>query len=168
MKTVYVIVFAFLLFGCSASSYTMKPVPIAEANALNEFSTSTRVELVNDSLATESEKWTAPLVTYLGQQLEQRGATIGANDGRQLKLEVASVEKKTKGTAVIPAISAAAGVKETCQVTVRVETGDGYTKSDTVDSGAYNWQTACDQAVTQAVVNILNDSDIRAYLEITE
>ena len=83
-------------------------------------------------------------------------------------LEVVTVQRKTKGTGIAPLVTTAAGVKEDCQIVVQAGTGDAYVKVDTVKAGAYVWQKACDQAVTTAVVDILNDPTIRGYLDFAD
>ena len=59
-------------------------------------------------------------------------------------------------------------MKESCQIVVQAGTGDGYVKVDTVEAGAHTWQKACDQAMTSAVVDVLNDPKIRGYLDFAE
>ena len=51
---------------------------------------------------------------------------------------------------------------------MQVETGDGYVNEYSVNAAAYFWQKACDKGVTRAVVDLLNDTKIRTYLQFSE
>jgi len=169
IRTGSVLIALCLMLGCaSVSNYYPKPVPVGDSSSLQEFRTGTAVAIVNGASDSNSEKRTAPVVTFMSQQLEQRGAEITGGAERKLQLEVVDVKSQTKGTAVVPIISTAAGVKEVCQIVLKAETGDGYVKTETLDAGARTWRNACDQAATAAVVNILNDPKIRTYLAFDE
>ena len=163
-RTGYWMVTLSLMLGCASKSvHTPTPVPITEASALHEFRTTSSVSLVNGASDPDHAKWTAAVVTFLTEQLEQRGAEVVEGSARQLKLEIVKVKRRSKATILLPL-----AMPEGCHVAMQAGSGDGYVQVYTVEAGAYFWQAACDKGVTTAVVDMLNDPTIRGYLEFAE
>ena len=150
------------LAACSTSMHTPEPVPIAENMSLNGFQTAVSVSLINSASDADKKKWTEPAIALLSEQLIQRGAMVVQDAPLQINLEIAKVTRVTVASWLTLASP------EGCEVVMRVETGDGYVNSYSVNAAAYFWQKACDKGVTSAVVDLLNDTKIRGYLGFSE
>lgn len=153
----------FVIAGCaSTSSHVPTAVPIAEnTTPLNDFRASGGVALVNTASDPDNRTWTASVITFLSEQLVQRGAKVDESASRKLSLQVVKAEKFSAASWLTLA------APEGCQITVRVETGTGYVHEYFEERSAYFWQKACDKGVTGAVVDMLNDANVREYLELT-
>ena len=157
---------ATLLFaaGCASTSmHVPTPVPITDKMLLNEFRTSSRVSLINAAQEPDDRKWTESVVSFLAEQLQQRGAEVVEDAPRHLQLEIVKV-RRIVGAVLLAPLAAPEG----CEVAVRVTTGDGYAQEVAKRAGAYAWQKACDKGVTGIVVDILNDPNVRRYLELSD
>ena len=152
----------FILAACSTSMHTPEPVPITDKMSLNEFQTNGSVALTNNASEPDKKKWTEPAIALLSEQLIQRGAMVVQDAPLQINLEIAKVTRVTVASWLTLASP------EGCEVVMRVETGDGYVNSYSVNAAAYFWQKACDKGVTSAVVDLLNDTKIRGYLGFSE
>ena len=153
-----------IVAGCSSTSmHTPTAVPIEAKMSLNEFATGSTVSLVNAEGAAEEREWTGAVITFLSEQLEQRGAVLGDDAPLQLSLDLVKARRITAQILLLPLAA-----PEGCEVTVRVEAGNGYVQTYNVQAGAYFWQKACDKGVTTIVVDILNDSNIREYLDLSD
>ena len=152
------------LAGCaSVSMHTPEPVPISESMPLSEFRSQSSVSLINSANDPDHKKWTESTLTFVTEQLEQRGGAVVEDSPLQLNLEVIKVKR-----IVAQLLLAPLAMPEGCEVAVRVETGNGYVQEYASQQGAYFWQKACDKAVTQAVVDLFNDQKIRRYLEFSQ
>ena len=146
--------------GCASTSmHTPKAVPVTEAMGLDEFQASGSMSLANAATEPDHRKWTESVMAFVVEQLEQRGAEVVEGAPRRLNLELVKARRITAQLLLAPFL-----MPEGCEVTMRAETGDGYVQEYAVSEGAYAWQKACDKGVTGAVVNMLNDPEIRVYL----
>ena len=158
----------FFLVGCvNTMMHTPEPVPISEDMLLQEFQADSSISLTNAVVAnnrtTEKDReWTDSVIAFLSGQLEQRGATIVEDSPQKLNLQV--VLRKQFAAASWLTLAAPEG----CEITVRAETGDGYSQEYNVKASAYFWQVACDKGVTTIVVNLLNDPEMRQYLALSD
>ena len=152
-----------LMAGCASTSrHVPTATPIADnATPLKEFRASGSVALINSASDGHYQKSTDSVITFLSEQLKQRGATVEENSTRRLDLRVTKADKFSAASWVTLA------APEACQVIVRVETGNGYVHEYGEQMAAYFWQKACDKGVTAAVVDILNDQMVRDYLELS-
>ena len=121
------------------------------------------MSLINAASEPDDQKWTESVITFLSEQLKQRGAAVVEDSPRKLKLKIVKARRITAQILLAPLAA-----PEGCEVIVRVETGDGYVQEYAVQAGAYFWQKACDKCVTKAVVDILNDKKIRGFLEFSD
>ena len=153
---------ASFLAACSTSMHTPEPVPVAETMSLNEFQTDVSVSLINSASDEDKKKWTEAAIALLSEQLEQRGAEVTEDAPLHINLEIVRVTRVTVASWLTLASP------EGCEVVMQVESGDGYVNNYSVNAAAYFWQKACDKGVTSAVVNLLNDPKVRAYLQFSK
>jgi hypothetical protein len=101
--------------------------------------------------------WTDAAVQLLGTEMQKAGLSVQANGEKSIKIAVLDVKLGVSGIDFVAALAKG-------NVTIKVETGDGYTKEYTGEKNAIQPPNACEKALTEAVVNMLKDGKIVEYL----
>jgi hypothetical protein len=100
------------------------------------------------------QEWTDKAVDLLTKELEKRGAAVTGNSTKILKL------------AIMKAKLIQGAWRLNCTLTLKVETGDGYTNEfDVTNLSAGNHSRASGGAITLAVTDLLKDEKILKYLK---
>jgi len=169
-KLFWIIAVPFLAYGCT---HHHVPDPYHyEISLANDFSSTSSISLENVQTSTEDvlfatmgphkffanlQRWTESAITLTRQELAKRGMKVEENAAKILKLSINSV-KTTPYTWVFR-----------CETTLKVETGDGYTRTYLGQSDISAWvyhiaYVTADNSVTQAVSEMLEDPQITNYL----
>ncbi len=89
-------------------------------------------------------------------ELQKRGGEISTDGVKVLKLSVLSAHLETRNT----------GSGTRCRLTMHVETGDGYsTDISVVNNAGIGVNRPAGGAITLAITDLLNDTEIVAYLK---
>lgn len=102
--------------------------------------------------------WTETAVQLLGKELQKDGLKVQADGEKSIKIAVLDVKLGVSGLDFVAAIAKG-------NVRIKVETGDGYTKEYEGEKNALQPPSACEKALTEAVVNMLTDERIIEYLQ---
>ncbi len=164
---ILVFVILFLLGGCSHNF--IPQASTFELDSITEFSTINDISLVNIQSSTDDvlfganmghkfygnyQEWTDTAIAITRRELSKRGMNIANDVHKSLKLAIETV-KGTFGTWFV-----------SCNITLRVETSEGYVKTYFGESrspaGLYR---AADGAVMRTVAEMLRDKEIIAYLK---
>lgn len=156
--------------GC-AVFHVPKPDPIA-AGAIPQIQGKGTIALVNGqpdktvqtlgraglaNLKGDLHSWTEAAVNVLGAEVEKAGLKIQAGGAKSIKVTVLEVKLGVSGVDFVASIAKGS-------VRIRVETGDGYVKEYVGEKNNLHPPTACDKALTEAVLQVLKDTRIVAYL----
>lgn len=160
----------FLLFGCS-HHHVPKPhnyqIEIAE-----EFTSTSSISLINSQTSTEEvlfatngphkfyanyQEFTEAAINLARQELVKRGMTVEEQASKTLNLSIEST-KVTIGFAMIDS-----------DTTLKVETGEGYSKEYNGNSSIFGISYAViyattDNSITDAVAKMFNDPQVIEYL----
>ena len=101
--------------------------------------------------------WTEAAVALLGAEVEKAGLKVQSGGEKSIKVTVVEVKLGVSGINFVAAIAKG-------NVRINVETGDGYVKEYFGEKNALQPPSACDKAMTEAVMNILKDAHIVSYL----
>jgi len=158
-------------FGC-AISHIPKAEPV-DAGAVPQIQGKGAIAIVNaqpdksirefgragyGKLQGDLYTWTDSAVQLLGTEMQKAGLKVQATGEKSIKITVLDVKLGVSGIDFVAAIA-----KGT--VTIKVETGDGYTKEYVGEKNAIQPPNACEKALTEAVVNMLKDGHVVAYLK---
>lgn len=157
----------FLLGGCT--HHYIPNASTFKLDAITEFSSNNTISLVNAQSSTEDvlfasrgahkfygnfKKWTDTAIEISKRELNERGMNIEDDSQKSLKLSIETVNA-TFGFWVLR-----------CEVTLKVETSDGYVKSYLGDNRSpASLYRAADGAVMRAVTEMLRDEKIVTYLK---
>ena len=70
--------------------------------SLNDFATGSAVSLVNAEDQAGEREWTEAVITFLSEQLEQRGAVLGDDAPLQLSLDLVKARRISAQTLLLP------------------------------------------------------------------
>lgn len=101
--------------------------------------------------------WTEAAVALLGSEVNKAGLKVQSGGEKTIKVTVVEVKLGVSGIDFVAAIAKG-------KVRIKVETGDGYVKEYSGEKNAMQPPSSCDKALTEAVMNILKDAKIVAYL----
>jgi hypothetical protein len=154
-------------FGCS-HHYTPKQYPI-KTDMVQELNLNQAVSVVNNQHSENMvlmgaqgfhkwlgnmHLWTEVAAELLRSELINRGSTVTSDAPKELKLAITRVNLFWGAWAI------------RCILSLRVETGDGYIQEfEGNNASPATLYRACDGAVTKAVAALLNDDQIRQYLQ---
>jgi hypothetical protein len=170
MKKILLIVLAGLFIGGCAWHYTASVYPIPPSE-VPDFKGDSSIYIIN-CCTTEGKiliggpdsagqtyhgdltQFTATAVKLLGLELQKRGFRIGdrRESAKELKLAI------TNATLTMTYGSR-------CTMSLAVETKDGYKRTYAGYNAGWNYDRACDGAITNAVILMLNDKNIINYLQ---
>jgi hypothetical protein len=166
IKSMLIFSFLILVIGC-----THHLVPNAQRvneNRISDFTTTQRINIVNNQPSTEKvtflsgmntyygnlNEWTDEAVNLLKMELQQKGAAIDPGADKVIKLSI--IEAKLIQGAI----------RLRCDLNLRVETGDGYTNEFFVQNlSGGDHARASGGAITLALTDMLNDKNIIEYLK---
>jgi len=101
-------------------------------------------------------EWTEKSIQLLKSELKKRGGEISEDGLKVLSLSVLSAHVETR--------SMGSGTR--CNLTIHVETGDGYsTDISVVNNAGIGVNRPAGGAITLAITELLNDKDILQYLK---
>ena len=101
--------------------------------------------------------WTEAAVAQIGTEVEKAGLKVQSNGNKSIKVTVVEVKLGVSGIDYVAAIAKG-------YVRIKVEAGDGYVKEYIGEKNALQPPSACENAMTEAVINILLDAHIVTYL----
>ena len=150
------------------ASIPMEPGMYSDFETKHQFSIkNVQTSMVDSSLgkaqtvkySANYHKWTDAAIDVLKTELQKKGGTLSGDADKELRLSVthANIVKAAWGS--------------WCYLTLKVETGDGYSieyKSESKGSAARvptGISVACGRAITLSVSYMLNDQVIRDYIQ---
>ncbi len=161
----------FFLSGCGGT-YLVVPTPQAvNPNRVGDIKLNNKIKVVNiqqsktnvpigvlsfvDHEANLNE-WTEKSIQLLKNELIKRGGEISGDGLKVLNLSVLSAHVETR--------SIGSGTR--CNLTMRVETGDGYSKDiSVVNNAGIGVERPAGGAITLAITELLNDQTILNYVK---
>lgn len=171
-KPVKITIFAMLILtlcGCTVI-YKAEPNPM-KVGMVEQFQSNATIQIINSQTSEDSQmenvgggmtfkinpkELTDSAIELLKEELEKNGIETNNSSPKILNL---SLDKLYMGNYIM-----AAG----CTVTITVETNSGISKifkrQNTSSLGIWN---ACDFAITKVVANIINDPEIRYFIDPT-
>jgi hypothetical protein len=102
--------------------------------------------------------WTEIAAQLLTTELTKAGLKVQAGGQKSIKISVVDLKLDVSGIDFVAAMAKG-------NARIKVETGDGYSKEYEGEKNALRPPNACEKAVTEAVVNMLKDENIIAYLK---
>lgn len=164
MNKLFIPILIFALCGCT---YTATPRPIEPDMVLN-FHSDSAIQIINSQTTEAANIENLPIrvnlkaatdaaIALLKEELKKKGVEYSNSSAKALAL---SLEKLTFRNDLIPT---------ECTATFLVKTGSGVSKKfighqDLVMRGVTD---ACDIAITKATVSIINDQEIRSFIDPT-
>jgi hypothetical protein len=164
MKIVIFVMFIFSLYGCT---YTAKPYPV-ELDMVSHFQSNSSIHIVNTQtegvvkiensdagiMNVNLKQATDAAVALFRKELEKKGIKHDALSGNTIGM---SLEKFYKGNYLF-----AFG----CTATLKVETSSGLSKKFKEHNiSGIGLPQACNFAITKAVASVMNDQDIRRFID---
>lgn len=167
MISVYAVLF--VMIGC-ASHY----VPNIDSIEISDFpnvDSNQNLSIINDQTNSEEinfgnyglgkvvgdlKTWTGSAVETAKKSLENEGVIISESASKKIKLAVTSVKVTTAGVAMVASLAR-------CQISLKAETGDDYSKVYEGTNKALNPPWACNAAMESVVSDLLNDKAILGY-----
>jgi hypothetical protein len=158
--------------GC-AVHHVPKPDPV-EAGAIPQISGKGTISLVNaqedktirdlgragfGTMQGDLYSWTEAAVALLGGEVEKAGLRVQSSGEKSIKVTVVEVKLGVSGIEFVAALAKG-------NVRIKVEAGDGYVKEYVGEKNALAPPSACEKAMTEAVMNILKDEHIVSYLSL--
>ena len=163
----WALVILFFLGGCT-HHYIPNPSTF-KLDQINEFSSQNAISLINAQESSDDvlflhfgahkyfgnlQKWTDTAIAITKRELADREMNIVEDSPKSLKLSI----ETAKGTIGLYVAR--------CETTLRAETGDGYVQTYKGDNRSpVTIYRAADGAVMRAVVEMLRDEKIIAYLK---
>lgn len=159
-----------MVCGC-AMTHVPKAPPIAKG-AIPEIQGKGTISLVNvqedktvkdlgragfGTLKGDLYSWTEEAIVLLGTEMEKAGLTVQPDGDKSIKVSVVDVKLGVSGIDFVASVAKG-------NVLIKAETGDGYVNEYSGQKNAMRPPSACDKALTEAVMNILKDERIVTYL----
>lgn len=167
----FVILLLAISSGCAVTA-TPKVEPV-ESGVLPPIQGHGTITLINDQKDTtirefgragfgklqgDLHTWTETAVQLLEMEMEKAGLKVQAGGEKSIKISVLDVKLGVSGIDFVAAIAKG-------NVRIKVESGDGYSKEFEGDKNALQPPNSCEKALTDAVVSMLKDEQIVAYLK---
>jgi hypothetical protein len=168
--TFTILIILVLATGCTVS-HVPKPDTI-ETGAIPNIRGTSTVLLINGqsdqtvrelgragfgTMTGDLRAWTDAAIAQIKTELEKAGLKAQPDGKKSLKVTVVEAELGVSGIDFVAAVAK-------CRVRLKVEAGDGSVKDGNIESNALAPLSACDKAMSRAVVSLLNDASIVGYL----
>ncbi len=154
-----------LIFSSGCTSYYVPKQYPATAGMVPDFTSDNAIAVIN---AHETGKMTNLGYKFMGDMQLWTDTAIGVleNELQIRKINVTGEASKTLKLAITHANIYVGFSTYRCVLTLRVETGEGYSKEfEGNNSSPWLLERACDGAVTRAVEAMLNDEEILKYIK---
>jgi hypothetical protein len=157
--------------GCAVT--TAPKVEPVETGALPPIQGKGTITLINDQKDTavrefgragfgklqgDLHTWTETAIQLLGMEMEKAGLKVQSGGEKSIKISVVDVKLGVSGVEFVASVAKG-------NVRIKVETGDGYSKEYEGEKNALQPPNSCEKALTEAVVNMLKDDHVVAYLK---
>ncbi len=166
---ILIIILALLIFSSGCTHYYVPKQFPATAGMVPDFTSNNAIAVINayetgnmtligsqgaHKWMGDMQLWTDTAIGVLENELQIRQINVTGEASKELKLKITHANTYT-GFASIR-----------CVLTLRVETGEGYSKEfEGNNSSPWTLYRACDGAVTRAVEAMLNDEEILKYIK---
>jgi hypothetical protein len=163
---------AVVIFQVGCTSHHVPKPGAVEFSGLPRTGNQLRVKIVNDqnnsteitvgryaagTLVGDLRTWTGSAVELAKGALEKQGVTVSDRSSKLLKFAITDAKVDAAGVEFLASLAR-------CKISLKVETGDGYSQTYDETNKALNPPWACDGAMTSVVRSLLQDKNILDYL----
>jgi len=128
-------------------------------NVINAQMNSNEIEIGRygaGTLVGDLKTWSGTAVEIVQKSLEKEGVNISDNSSKSLKLAVNDAKVDAAGVEFVASLAR-------CKISLKVETGGGYSQMYEESNLALNPPWACDAAMKSVVTSLLKDKTILEY-----
>ena len=172
-KNTTLVIIIFILFYISGCAFHHVPVPEAvDLKNMQEIDAPLRMQIINvqdnsdetnfgnygwGKMVGDLKSWTNSAVDCAKQALGKKGVVFLDNSSKILKFAVTDVRVQTVGVPLVASLAR-------CIISLKVETGDGYTKTYEGANKSINPPFASNIAMATVVSHVFEDNKIKEYL----